>query len=128
MKKTNDVLSKGEAARRLQRSPATISAYLAAGMPCRSDGRLSWKTTQAWVKRNVASERSGRFAHDQRKRAGQAEGPGETLTELQREKLRIENQNRALDLAHRRGKLAPIEILRLEFGRVVVELWNRLLL
>jgi hypothetical protein len=54
-------ISKSEAARRWQVSPAAVTKYVRSGMPVRNDGKLDWEIVKQWHRDNVLSHRSGSY-------------------------------------------------------------------
>lgn len=135
MVKRSDIVSKSEAARRLGRSPATISKYLAKGMPCLSTGQLDWQAVQRWVRKNVVSERGGSFQRDELRRNGSARRNGSdrtarddaSLAALMRRKLTIENDTRQLHLLRERAEVIPLAAANAFFSQMIVRCRDRLL-
>ena len=149
----NEVISKAELARRLNRSKPMITRYCRQGCPVRPDGLIDWFAARDWFASNVLSERSGSYSHDELVRAGKSamggkpagkpaagtngtkadrgpdpdHGPGETIASLQRKKLRVEIETRQLSLLRERCLVVPLAAVNAHFAAVITQVRNRLL-
>src|ERR1700730_549135 len=89
MKQTDDLITKAEAAKRLNVTRQMVNKYTKQGMPVDVSGLVPWIKAESWHTKYICSHRSGSFNHRQRTKARNGKPPA--LTSFQAGGMHLAN-------------------------------------